>query len=167
MADGETLAEGKWGRGRDYGSLVHRFFEMAIKGFLPEDEEGYILEQVLSVGLKEGLVSDVKRALDDFRASEIWAELETSEKVYTEVPFAVSEEGGAVMRGIIDLVYKVEKGWKVVDYKTGASGNKKDTLMEQYAKQVNIYAEKWCEISGDEVVEKGLWLTNKKEWCRI
>ena len=166
MADGEIITDGRWGRGRDYGSLIHRFFELAIKGFLPEDEERYIQQQLLSAGLKEDLVPDAKRALDDFRASEIWAELELSEKVYTEVPFGLSEEGGGVIRGIIDLVYKIEKGWKVVDYKTGAVGEKGGVLMDRYAGQVKTYAEKWCEISGDEVVEKGLWFVDKKEWYR-
>ena len=68
------------------------------------------------------------------------------------------------MRGIIDLVYAVDQGWKVVDYKTGADGTNNGSVIEQYAKQVNAYAEKWSQISGEDVVEKGLWLIDKREW---
>ncbi len=152
-------------RSRNEGSVVHRLFEMAIKNFLPEDEEAYILQQVLDAGLEQNRAAKIKRALDDFKASEIWTELTSSEKVYTEVSFAVPTTEGGILRGIIDLVYRIEQGWKVVDYKTGAGG--KEVLAEQYAKQVNTYAEKWCEISGDDVVEKGVWLVDEKKYLPI
>ena len=164
LAGDAQVAEGTWGRGRDYGSLVHRFFEMAIKGSLPDDEEGYMREEMSHVGLKENLVPAAKRALDDFRASDIWRETKAADKVYTEVPFAVGLQERGVMRGIIDLVYAVELGWKVVDYKTGADGTNNGSVIEQYARQVNAYAEKWSQISGEDVVEKGLWLIDKREW---
>jgi hypothetical protein len=38
---------------------------------------------------------------------------------------------------------------------------------EQHTEQINVYAEKWREISGDEVVEKGAWLVDKNEWREV
>ena len=161
MDEEEGITADKWGRGRDYGSLVHRFFEMAIKGFLPADEEGYILQQVLSVGLKKNLAPAAKKALDDFRASEIWREIEAADKVYTEVPFAVpvEVENGEVLRGIIDLVYRTPEGWKIVDYKTNVTSSESEIrkLIDHYVSQVNTYAEQWQTITGEEVVEKGAY----------
>jgi ATP-dependent helicase/nuclease subunit A len=165
VANEETLSEDKRSQSRNYGSVLHRLFEIAIKGFLPADEQSYILQQVLSAGLEQELTSAMKSALDNFRASEIWAELKSSDQVYTEVSFAVPTEGGGIMKGIIDLVYKIDRGWKVVDYKTGASGM--GAFAEQHTKQINVYAEKWREISGDEVVEKGAWLVDKNEWREV
>ena len=160
-------AEGKWGRGRDYGSLVHRLFEMAILGNLPDGEEEYIRQELIHVGLEEEVLADAQRAIDEFKASEIWREVLAAEAVHTEVPFAVAPEDSGVIRGIIDLVYRVDGGWKIVDYKTGYKQGKISEVVAYYAPQVNTYAEKWQALSGEAVVEKGLWLVDKKQWCGV
>jgi ATP-dependent helicase/nuclease subunit A len=164
-------SEGKWGRGLGYGSLVHRLFEMAIKGFLPEDEVKYIQQQLTSMGRDEDSPTEAKKALDEFRVSEIWGEVEASDEVYTEVPFAVpvEVENGEVLRGIIDLVYRTPEGWKIVDYKTNVTSSESEIrkLIDHYASQVNTYAEQWQTITGEEVVEKGLWFTASKHYISI
>ena len=86
-----------------------------------------------------------------------------STTVYTEVPLAAAEGEGSIMRGIIDLVYRVgDGGWKIVDYKTdGVVGNRAtvDELKERYGAQVELYARYWERISGERVSAKGLWST--------
>lgn len=157
--------EGKWGRGRDYGSIIHRLFEWAVKGVLPEDEEELIRHLMSKAGLDTELVKEAKAALEGFRSSPLWREIENSDAVYTEVPFAVPEEdedGHSVLRGIIDLVYRIQGGWKIVDYKTNLAGGDVDSLMEHYTVQVNNYAEKWEDITGEKVIEKGLWLVDDR-----
>jgi ATP-dependent helicase/nuclease subunit A len=159
--------EGKWGRGRDYGSFIHRLFEWAVKGALPDDEERLIRQQLLKVGLEEDLVDSAKKALDGFRASAIWQEVQESDAVYTEVPFAVpvdDGEGGKVLRGIIDLVYRVQGGWKIVDYKTGVHEKGLCEDKKIYWKQIDTYSRHWGMICNENVVEKGLWLADDNHW---
>jgi len=160
--DEDGLAPGQWGRGRDYGSLVHRLFEMAIQGTLPEDERGYIEQQLASQGQDMAWAPAAQKALDGFRASALWEEIKASDSVYTETPFALpASAGGGVERGIIDLVYRTPRGWKIVDYKTHARahGAEIDALARQAADQVQTYAQHWQQIAGEPVAEQGLWFT--------
>ena len=165
--------EGRWGRGRDYGSIIHRLFEWAVKGVLPEDEESLIRHLLMSRGESDRELTEnierAKTALEGFRSSQIWHEIEKSDAVYTEVPFAVpveDEKGVGILRGIIDLVYQVPGGWKIVDYKTGVAAGESEVeeLAGQYVNQVNAYAEQWEDITGEEVIEKGLWLVDCNHW---
>ena len=163
--------EGRWGRGRDYGSIIHRLFEWAVKGVLPEDEESLIRHLLMSKGDSDRELAEnverAKAALEGFRSSTIWHEIEKADAVYTEVPFAVpveDEKGAGILRGIIDLVYQVPGGWKIVDYKTGVAAGESEVeeLAGHYANQVNAYAEQWKRITGEEVIKKGLWLVENQ-----
>ena len=92
------------------------------------------------------------------RASVIWRELERAVgDVHAEVPLA-SQEGDTVRRGVIDLVYRVgdAAGWKIIDYKTHPVMT--PALTERFTRQVEFYAEHWEAVSGEPVVERGLWL---------
>jgi len=160
--------EGKWSRGRGYGSVIHRLFEWAVRGALPENEEGLIRQQLRKERLEEGLAGRAKKALDGLRTSPIWEEVQQAEVVYTEVPFTVpvaEDEGKKVLRGIIDLVYSVPGGWKVVDYKTSLAGVEASRdFEEKNLAQVNTYCKQWQEVSGERVLEKGLWLADEGVW---
>ena len=104
------------------------------------------------------LIEEALAVLGRLRESTVWSELTESDAVYTEVPLAMAGEGrdDAVVRGVIDLVYRVaEGGWKIVDYKTEAV----DT--SRHGAQVESYARCWERISGDRVVAKGLWSTQQ------
>ena len=92
--------------------------------------------------------------------------MRAAEEVFAEVPMALScgtEGCQQAMRGIIDLVYRVAgKGWKIVDYKTdrpvaGPAAGASEALIARYGAQVATYASYWQTVTGEEVVEKGLW----------
>jgi hypothetical protein len=62
---------------------------------------------------------------------------------------------------VIDLIYRVDAtgvgaGWKVVDYKTHRDVTPE--LMARFTRQVDAYADHWEAVSGEPVVERGLWL---------
>lgn len=170
QGDEEGIAPGQWGRGRDYGSLVHRLFEMAIQGTLPEDERGYIEQQLASLGQDMAWAPAAQKALDGFRASALWEEINASDSVYTETPFALpASAGSGVERGIIDLVYRTPRGWKIVDYKTHARARDTeiDELIGHLADQVQTYAQHWQQIAGEPVAEQGLWFTASDRYVSL
>ena len=73
--------------------------------------------------------------------------LMNAEEVYSEVPFAYKERD-TVWNGIIDLLYKDEKGYHIIDWKT----NKDDkNLAEHYKNQLDAYKKAIKESSGINV----------------
>ena len=154
------------GKGAAYGTVIHQIFDDAINRRLPADPTPYVAHLLQEAGADAGFLPHALDALQHFRNSEIWKEIQTSETVYTEVSFAVSQaedNASEIIRGIIDLVYRLPKGWKIVDYKTNAVKTDEDVraLCEQTADQVNTYAEHWEKFTGETVFAKGLWLTER------
>jgi len=168
------------GRGREFGALVHRLFEAAVKGHLPQGQEEAFARSLAaeeSVGgeqEKEELALEAVAELNQLRSSQVWEEMRAAEEVFAEVPMALScgtEGRQQAIRGIIDLVYRVAgKGWKIVDYKTdrpvagpaaaataASAAVASEALIARYGAQVATYASYWQTVTGEEVVEKGLW----------
>ena len=156
------------GRGRAYGTVVHELFESAVAGRLRglSDSEiaAYIDAQLTTAGLDVVRLGPAARsALACFQVSEIWDEISSAgADVHAEVPFAQAQ-GDTMLRGVIDLVYRLDdRGWKIVDYKThqaaGDGAEAEDSLRARYAEQVEAYAAHWEAVSGERVVERGLWL---------
>ena len=150
-------------RGAVYGTVMHKVFDEAVHKRLAEDARAFIRYLLLDQGGDETFVDDALQALEDFRSSDIWRDLEGATAVYTEVPFAVSEEK-TVTRGVIDLVYKMVDGWHIVDYKTDAvvTDDEVHALVAQVSDQINTYAQYWETFTGEDVVSKRLWLTERK-----
>ena len=150
------------GRGRDYGSTIHHIFERAIKKALPENEQGYI-QTLLQERELEHYIDSAMSTLSTFRASDLWQEIEQSEAVYTEVPFATrldDQSPPVILRGVIDLAIRTREGWKLVDYKTDTiPESEPDFLTKKYAPQVETYAKHWEALSGETVSKKGIWST--------
>ncbi|MBT4139955.1 MAG: UvrD-helicase domain-containing protein [Candidatus Latescibacteria bacterium] len=155
-------------RGAAFGTVVHKIFDDAIHKRLAEDVSAYVRYLLVAHGGTEDFVSDILDVLADFRASDIWQDLETATAVYTEVPFAVSE-ADKVTRGVIDLVYQMEDGWHIVDYKTDAVANDDEVagLVAQVSEQINTYAQYWETFTSERVVVKELWLTEQKSFVGI
>ncbi len=162
------------GRGAAYGIVIHQIFDDAINRRLPDDPTPYVIHLLQEAGADAGFLPNALNALQHFRNSEIWTEIQASETVYTEVPFAISQaENNAspdkIIRGVIDLAYRLPGGWKIVDYKTNAAKTDEDVqaLCEQTAGQVNTYARHWANFTGETVVAKGLWLTERREFITV
>jgi len=169
--DGRPLSAGD-DRGKEYGSVIHALFKAAVDGNLPGDETAYIRQLIEGTHLGSAMVRHAKAALKAFRASEIWEEIHQAEEVYTEAVFGLSTKGKEmpeINRGIIDLVYRVPGGWKIVDYKTDrVTGDEEvKALVDQYAFQIDDYARQWNQLTSEEVIDKGLWLTSKNHFAKI
>ncbi|MBT5872567.1 MAG: UvrD-helicase domain-containing protein [Candidatus Latescibacteria bacterium] len=168
----ESLASLGGGKGKDYGTMIHDLFELAVTGRMPKDEHKLVHEMAEDAGMDESLALEAVTALSEFRESAIWAELTSSDSVFAETPFGVAREDRGIatlMRGRIDLIYRVGGGWKMVDYKTDGAQDSEtvDALTVRYGPQVTQYADHWQNLTGEDVLQKGLWLTDISQYVPI
>jgi ATP-dependent helicase/nuclease subunit A len=108
---------------------------------------GEKLEAMVRRCLGHPLMDRVKRAKRSFR----------------EVPFSVSLDGSLV-EGKIDLLFKEESGWVIVDYKTDeVSGETLEQRFQSYRQQGLWYARAVREVAGCEVTEVAFFFVRSGE----
>lgn len=180
-----NASELEWGpdlehHGREYGRVVHRLFEQCIRGLLPTGKEQTIETLASSLLMEQGVageqfVAHAVKAVKDFTNSPLWEQIQASTQVHCEVPYAnatVSKTGKRIERGVIDLVFGTETGWRLVDYKTqplriDADGTPTDesasAMLKRYEHQLSAYVTHWEQVTGQQV-SGGLWLTAHACW---
>ena len=72
---------------------------------------------------------------DSGKVTNLVEELKKAEEIYTELPFAY-KEGNDIYNGIIDLLYKKDNKWFIVDYKTNLDPSELD---KKYENQLEAY----------------------------
>ena len=79
-----------------------------------------------------------------------------------------AESSGArplLLRGVIDLAFREDKEWVIVDYKTDQLNEKPlAILVEHYRPQVQSYAAAWAKLVGQPVHEVGLYFTRANRY---
>jgi ATP-dependent helicase/nuclease subunit A len=103
------------------GLMVHKALE---RWLFPGDEGCQALLE--SVALAEGLVDPAQRRravrgaeklLGRFAAHPLRQEIEQAPERHHELPYTYSTPSGLADSGVIDLLYRLEGGWKLVDFK--------------------------------------------------
>jgi ATP-dependent helicase/nuclease subunit A len=61
-----------------------------------------------------------------------------------------------MLHGVIDLVYRVEGGWEIIDYKTDIMSRADPSVLSQYGSQLQRYGQFWREITNETVCRLGL-----------
>ena len=97
--------------------------------------------------------------IDRVRKSDLWKRVEESKERHTEVPFAMAidgqeigqAEGNCLLDGVIDLVFRENGKWVIVDYKTDRVVGDLEPYMNYYSPQVKLYAKAWEKLSKEEV----------------
>jgi ATP-dependent helicase/nuclease subunit A len=105
-------------------------------------------------------------------ASGIWRRALESERRLVEVPFQVlQEQAGAlptILRGVIDLAFREDGGWVLVDFKTDrVEGTGLREAVRRYSPQVRLYSEAWGRGSGERIKEAFLSFTSTDTSVRI
>ena len=125
------------------------------------------------------IVSEVRKVTQ----SDIWKRAERAAHRLIEVPFAIAFDaaewaslgGGAgpardaadastpepapleIVEGVIDLAFRDDDGWTLVDYKSDREGAALDDARRaRYRAQVDLYAACWTRITGEPVGERVL-----------
>jgi ATP-dependent helicase/nuclease subunit A len=168
----ELVIERESGGGKDWGTLIHDVFEKAVQG---NDVSNYIKIALDKYGLPEEREAEVLTYLGNLKASVLWDELQTAEEVMAEVPFTLKVEHGhklyslitanpedkhpILVKGVIDLIYKKNGVWTIIDYKTDRAKQEEDYLRLQdfYHSQLDFYRQAWEELTGETVLQQGLY----------
>jgi ATP-dependent helicase/nuclease subunit A len=160
------------GGGKDWGTIIHHVFEKVVKG---EDVTNYIPFKLQQFDLPLEKETEVRKAIDSLMQTDFWRELPGAEIVLTEVPFTFMITKNSTLspfipsietashpymsKGVIDLIYKIDGSWKIVDYKTDHPKNPEDfeALRHFYHDQILFYKHAWEEMTGEKVASESLF----------
>lgn len=160
------------GGGKEWGTLIHDVFEKVVQG---HDVTKYIKVALNSNDIPASREDEVINYLTNLRNSQLWDEIQTADEVLTEVPFTLKvdkqdslyalitknpeDHHPFFVKGIIDLIYKKNGEWMIVDYKTDRAKRKEDyeKLQAFYSAQLSFYKQAWKEITKEKVKRESLY----------
>ena len=150
---------------------MHKLYEKLVKN--GEVTEIDILTELNENNVKKDKAVIAQKLVSNFKKDSIYNRIKKSEKVLCEVPFSLKinkdekefnnlvemkESSQALVSGIIDLVFKEDDGWVILDYKTNVMDKKEDleTLKKYYSNQLKLYSVAFEKISGEKVKSRVL-----------
>ena len=131
---------------RELGKLAHRVLEhwdFATRR-VGEDLDEAIARHPpeLPPARQEAVVRELKAIWATLTGSPAYEELRTARILGREIPFVLPWDGGAIMEGIIDVVYERDGQLYVADYKTDqVTDDDIAGVMHDYRHQARIYTE--------------------------
>jgi ATP-dependent helicase/nuclease subunit A len=170
--------------GMIWGKLVHEALEEAARGTDAEALRAFCRTRLLTAEDPhvdaDGEPIDLDRLLEvtaSVSASSIWQRTLRSELVLVEAPFSltvpaevyasldgvrpIESVATQVIDGVIDLAFRENGGWIIVDYKSDRAGSGVDAaVLEQYEGQVALYADCWRRLTGEPVHERVILFTS-------
>jgi ATP-dependent helicase/nuclease subunit A len=172
------------GRGTEWGTAVHRAIEFAARG-LDAARLRAVCRTLLTGSERPRADSGEPAELEELlqvvhsvTASPLWDRANAAAPMLLEVPFALrlsadeyarvigrpaADPAAApyeVLDGRIDLVFREDDGWVIVDFKSDAAGDRIPAeLMRMYRAQLALYTDAWQRLSGEPVKEARLFFT--------
>ncbi|MHB1253849.1 MAG: PD-(D/E)XK nuclease family protein, partial [Candidatus Humimicrobiaceae bacterium] len=142
------------GKGAKWGSISHKAVELACRG---DYKKIKVLAKkwIQEAGMDEKSADELTALVDMFRESRLWERITAASQKLFETAFAC-ESNGTILYGVIDLIFKENNKWIIVDYKTDdfeADEQRKSV----YAKQLKLYRKYWESITKEEVSETILY----------
>ncbi len=168
----EITIERDTGGGKEWGTLIHDVLEKAVQGY---ELSHYIKIALHKYGFSSEREEEVKTYVANLQRSSLWEELQTAGQVLTEVPFTLKVDSGHILyslisdrskeqhpflvKGVIDLIYKKNGAWHLVDYKTDRAKHDDDynKLQGFYSSQLSFYQQVWEVLTGEKVERKCLY----------
>lgn len=145
------------GKGTSWGRVMHRLLEAMLR--TPKINVELYARNLLKDEERDAAdLDEVIAAIRAVESSEFWARARRSPKRLVEVPFALEvpaldlgldEPGNTLLHGTIDLVFREDDSWMVIDYKSDIIGNRFEALVEYYRPQVEHYARFWSKLTGE------------------
>jgi ATP-dependent helicase/nuclease subunit A len=169
---------GRGEHGTEWGTVIHFLLETAMRE--PERDLGELARYALEEqGLIAGLEAVALKTVAAVRSAEIWKRACSAEERLVEVPFEICLEaddpllrGGerlpTLLRGVVDLAFREGAGWVVADWKTDAdAAARRDALASRYRGQTELYAALWERLTGEPVVETGIFFVSSGEYVKL
>ncbi|MBK5092991.1 MAG: UvrD-helicase domain-containing protein [Actinobacteria bacterium] len=162
---------GEGEHGVEWGSVIHALLDVSARN--PEADLVRLAEAILpEYGLDAGLVPAAAGTVQSVTRSEIWRRAQESDCRLTEVPFHIEVEDESatptLLRGVIDMVFKEEDGWVLVDYKTDRlKGTSVEDLAERYAPQLQVYRDAWQKCTGEKVSETAIYFIDNSSYFPV
>jgi ATP-dependent helicase/nuclease subunit A len=138
-----------------------------------------------NVLVEEGLTDEAGKALHlaelltligEVRRSDLWKRVEAAQQVLVEIPISFrttradvaamveAEDDGddapLVLDGVIDLAFKEDDGWVLVDWKTDRSPT--EETVHRYERQLEVYQACWEALSGEPVQDRKLFFVRDR-----
>ena len=144
--------------GGDLGRLTHALVALAAGGDLHTAARSLAAEYGFAPD--DPALGTAARLAERARALPELADLATADRVYREVPFTVPLDGQLVT-GRIDLAWRRDGAWKVVDFKTARHADEAAAL-EAHGAQLALYARALRALTGEPVTASlGLLATGR------
>ena len=153
--------------GARIGTALHRMMRMADLDALKSTTD--LMAQLAAQReemRRNGVITQAEydavpvRMLTDFFASPLGVRLLRSRRVEREWAFTFrreTENGAALVQGVIDCCFEENGKWVLVDYKTDSPSDVPGTI-ERHRPQLEIYAQALEKITGMQVCERVLYL---------
>lgn len=154
----------------ELGTAIHKLFETLIKD---ESNLSPVIRWIVENSDASYITEVMLRSIaEKFQSSKIWDRVKNSSEVYTEVPFSykvvagnsfagVDMDENCYINGYIDLIFRENDGWVIVDYKTCSTTEVKHELQRYYKPQLDAYKEVWESITGEKVNEIEIFFVEK------
>ena len=137
------------------GTLIHKLMECLISSHNSYDDIDTLINNIVYAYGERDYASILKNVADKIIGggftqknsqlpNDILGLIKNSKVVYCELPFSYKKYG-VIVSGIIDLLYKDDNGYHIIDYKTNQEDDV-SILEKEYQKQLSDYQEALKEI---------------------
>ncbi len=111
---------------------------------------------------------EMRESFERFWKGEWGGEIKKSRQCYPELPFIYKTRHG-ILKGQMDLVFRSEKGWVILDYKTnrlaGAAG--REAAVKAYSWQLGLYSLAFWKLYGEVPQRAVLYFTASHEAVEV
>jgi ATP-dependent helicase/nuclease subunit A len=158
---GPGIAAAEGPSGGAWGALIHTLLEYAATNLSATraDLEAIARWQAADNPALTEHIATALDTLDKLRASEFWQQVTSAQQRLTEVPIGATWDDQrpprVIAKGVIDLVLRTHRGWRIIDYKTDSLSV--DQLVKEYREQVRAYARIWEKITKERVAFAGIY----------
>ncbi|MHB1346210.1 MAG: UvrD-helicase domain-containing protein [Candidatus Humimicrobiaceae bacterium] len=142
------------GKGAKWGSIAHKAIELACRGG-HEKLNVLVGKWMDEAGMQENSAIELIALIDTFMKSSLWKRISSASLKLFETAFGY-ESNGTISYGVIDLIFKEDEKWIIVDYKTD-DYEKDIQRKEAYTRQLDLYKKYWEDITKEEVSETILY----------
>jgi ATP-dependent helicase/nuclease subunit A len=156
----------KSGVGMQFGSVAHRCLQWMADGRQPGVRD--IERMCEEFELDSKPVDKILDELNKVRQSELWQRAMKASERHAETPFSLFldgkemglQPGPTLVTGIIDLIFKENGRWCLVDFKTDRIEGDVKPHIDFYSGQLQLYSKAWKRLSGSDVSEILLFFTD-------